>query len=179
VASVALGQRFGVAKKATLISVKSIKRTNDRLKALKLIHADLTSSNPLRPYQPDPKKSVVLMPFNFGTDPKVAAAVKALIDPLLELGVPVVVTSGNRRTESDQVSRIPAVLYAADFPIIVVGGTNVNGDRHTTSQGGTQVAVHAPGVDVKLSNKDGSETTDSGTSFGKFPLLRHDLIAPL
>ena len=120
-----------------------------------------------------------LIPFNFETNPRVVEAVKVAIDLILELGVPVVVTVGNRRAEPDEVTRTPAVLYTADLPIIVVSATNINGSRYTSSQSGAKLAVHASGVNVKVSNKDGRETTDTGTSFGKFPTPRCDLTVSL
>jgi hypothetical protein len=89
------------------------------------------------------------------------------------------VTVENRHAEPDEVTRIPTVLYTADFPIIVVGATEINGNRYTSSQGGAKLAVHASGKNVKVSNKDGPETTDTGTSFGKFPTPRYDLTVSL
>jgi hypothetical protein len=89
------------------------------------------------------------------------------------------VTVGNRHAEPDEVTRILAVLYTADFPIIVAGATDINGNCYTSSQGGAKLAVHAPGVNVKVSNKDGPETTDTGTSFAEFPTPRYDLTVSL
>jgi hypothetical protein len=84
----------------------------------------------------------------------------------------VVVTSGNGRKTTDEINNAPAVLYQADFPLIVVGGTDIDGNRHTTSQGGPKLAVHAPGVNVDVSNKDGTKDTRAGTSYGKSPSFR-------
>jgi hypothetical protein len=169
VASVALGQRFGVAKKATLISAKSTRKIIDRLEAIDMVYADLTVSIPNRPYNPDVKKTVVVMSFNFGVEPKVVAEAKRTIMRILKLGVHVVVSSGNGRKTVDQVNKSPAVSYGPDFPVIIVGGTNIDGNRDVFSQGGPNVAVHAPVSEVDVSNKYGTKATKQGTSFGKLP----------
>lgn len=146
--------------------MKATRKTVDRLDVIDDVYEDIAVVNPGRV-----KKCVVLMSFNFGTDAAITAAAKKAIEPILGLGVPVVVTSGNGRRTVDQVDKAPAVLYAADFPIIVVGGTDPAGNRGVYSQGGPKVAVHAPGSELDVSNKDGSRAVPQvqGTSYGKLP----------
>lgn len=113
-----------------MISAKSTRKIIDKLEAIDMVYTDLVVSRPNRPYNPDIKKTVVVMSFNFGSNAKVVAEAKKSIQPILELGVPVVVSSGNQRRTVDQVDKSPAVSYSSDFPVIVVGGTNINGDRN-------------------------------------------------
>ncbi|KAJ4319958.1 hypothetical protein N0V94_003628 [Neodidymelliopsis sp. IMI 364377] len=159
VASVALGQRFGVAKKATLVSVKCTHKTIDMLTGIELVYTDLAIKNPARA-----KKSVVNLSWNLGNKDIVRDRLRKAIEPILNIGVPVVVTSGNDRKNSDKSDKAPANLYAADFPIIVVGGTDQNGNRGSYSQGTQANAVHAPGNPVDMSKKDGSKLSTWGTS---------------
>jgi copper homeostasis protein CutC len=146
----------------------------NRLEAIDLIYEDLFVPKRNRPYQPDVKKTVVVMSFNLGTDANTAVDATAAIKPILELGVPVVVSSGNKRKTVDHSDKIPAVLYAPDFPLIVIGGTDINGNRDTFSQGGPKVAVHAPGSNIDVSQKHGTKATGKGTSFGKFEIIREN-----
>jgi hypothetical protein len=165
VASVALGQRFGVAKQATLISVKSLPDFVDKLESFDMVYADIAIKNPGRV-----KKAIVVMSVSYPPTEGGELALDDAIRPLLDLGVPVVVSSGNERQSHDESTNMPAKLYQPDFPIIVVGGTDVNGNRVDSSQGSDKNAVHAPGQDVDVSDKDGSKKTKKGTSFGKFHL---------
>ncbi|KAH8730501.1 peptidase S8/S53 domain-containing protein [Phaeosphaeriaceae sp. PMI808] len=160
VASVALGQRFGVAKKATLISVKTTSKAVDNLAAFELVYTDIAIKNPTRA-----KKSIVNVSWTLGNSANIQSELRKAIEPLLNIGVPVVVASGNQRKSSDSSDEAPATLYAPDFPIIVVGGTDPNGNRDSFSQGKRANAVHAPGSQIDVSNKDGTKAQDKGTSF--------------
>ena len=80
-----------------------------------------------------------------------------------------VVASGNDRKSSDLSNEAPANLYAPEFPIIVVGGTDPSGNRDDFSEGKRLNAIHAPGSQTDVSNKDGTKASpqEQGTSFGK------------
>jgi hypothetical protein len=67
------------------------------------------------------------------------------------------------------------VLSAPDFPLINVGASDVNGERAVFSQGGPQLSVHAPGVGVEFSNKDGTQATGDGTSYGKLLAIPYSM----
>jgi hypothetical protein len=84
------------------------------------------------------------------------------------------VASGNDRESSDLSIEAPATLYAPEFPIIVVGGTDPSGNRDSFSQGKRLNAIHAPGSQIDVSNKDGTKADPQewGTSFGKLPPLQ-------
>jgi hypothetical protein len=162
VASVAVGQRFGVAKKATLVSVKALLDSIDLLQAIDNIYKDVVFDNPSRV-----QKTVVVCPWSVENDDKqLLAAFRATFDRLFKMGIPVVMSSGNHRKSSDDINRLPQVLSAPDFPLINAGGSTINGERVDTSQGGPKLTVHAPGIDVEVSNKDGIKAVAKGTSFG-------------
>ncbi|KAH7363689.1 peptidase S8/S53 domain-containing protein [Pyrenochaeta sp. MPI-SDFR-AT-0127] len=146
VASVALVQRFGVAKKATLISVKTTSEAVDNLAAIEMAYADISIKNPARA-----KKSVVNISWTLGNSANIE--------------IPVVVASGNERKSSDLSNKAPATLYALDFPVIAVGGTDPSGNRDNFSQEKRANAVHAPGSQIDVSNKDGTKVQEEGTSF--------------
>jgi hypothetical protein len=171
VASVAVGQRFGVAKKATLVSVKVLPDSIDILQAIDNVHQDVVFDNPTRL-----EKCVVVCPWSFDTpDPELAALFRVTFGRLFKAGIPVVASSGNRRRNSDAINRLPQVLSAPDFPLINVGASDVNGERAVFSQGGPQLSVHAPGVGVEFSNKDGTQATGDGTSYGKLLAIPYSM----
>ncbi|KAF2125230.1 subtilisin-like protein [Dothidotthia symphoricarpi CBS 119687] len=160
VASVALGQRFGVAKGATLIAVKAIPTVVDRLEAVELVYEDIVN-NPDRV-----KKCVVVTPWTVkNNDPAYEEAFTIVFKRLLGLGVPVVAAAGNERKRSDDIDKLPPLLFGPKFPIINVGGSDNNGVRGGSSQGGSKLAIYAPGQGVELSDKDGKSVVGSGTSF--------------
>lgn len=162
-----MGRKFGVAKSATLISVKTQRDPVDSLEGLKNIALDI-DKNPDRA-----KKTVVLIATGIDYNPNDpddqtwADQYKEAYQPLLDRGVPVVVASGNERRSSDEVSTLPAYLFDSSFPVIVVGGTDKNGNRVANSQGGDKLAVHAPGDAVEYVDKTGAKMANTGTSVGE------------
>lgn len=71
VASVALVQRFGVAKKATLISVKTTSEAVDNLAAIEMAYADISIKNPARA-----KKSVVNISWTLGNSANIESELR-------------------------------------------------------------------------------------------------------
>ncbi|KAH7131789.1 peptidase S8/S53 domain-containing protein [Dendryphion nanum] len=152
VASIALGKKYGVAKAATLASVKIIDSVSI-LEGLELILDDVQDN-------PDPaSKSVVLMSMVFREEkfdsPEEArksdtgAAVTERFGDLMDVGVPVVVSSGNYALlGSPRIDNIPPILEGPDLPLIVVGAATYEGERAAFSQYGDQLSLYAPGTEV-------------------------------
>jgi hypothetical protein len=175
VASKALGKKYGVAKGATLVSVKlrkpSKRINNDFNQGLELILENLLAKTERQ------SKSVVISSLGFGEgkDPKTDddnATMKRLLKKLFDLGVPFVTSSGNLGNLKPNIHRLPKILEGPDVPIINVGAVTNFRELAFYSQGGTQLTVHAPGgLDTfKLtgqSKDSGIPRDDSGTSFGK------------
>jgi hypothetical protein len=168
VASKALGQKYGVAKGATLISVKTINTMGDYLKALSLIQADIRATTEVG------MRSVIVA--STGGE-KSTNHDEAREDPqgklfldyfeaLFAEGVVIVFSAGNQANKgSPNIDNMPKVLEDADTPIINVGGSTYEGDRYVSSQAGPQLTVYAPGEDVESLTKDnGLPFASDGTS---------------
>jgi subtilisin family serine protease len=182
VASKALGQINGIAKGATLISVKLRYEIGEIMFAFTLIKHDLLNRR-----LEDGKAlnavvvCTVLEPEIF-PDPDVAKKSRKgqnlirVLDSIHSEGVPIVFASGNAGDISgrENIDNYPQVLEGPGTPIINVGGTTLQGDRWGKSQGGPQLTIYAPGEDVgiqgKLDGKDG-ESLVAGTSVGKLPCI--------
>jgi subtilisin family serine protease len=171
VASAALGQQFGVAKGAKLVVVKHLNTMTDSLKAFDMIYQDIVIDRPDRIL-----KSVIVMCAGFTRGDTISNedwkrngdAWDDALSPLLRKGIPIVLASGNNRKLSDNMNGLPETLQKQTFPVINVGSVDAKGNRAENSQGGSQLAVHAVGVDVELPMRDGKIDKASGTSFGKF-----------
>jgi hypothetical protein len=165
-----------------LISVKTERSGElpDYADAIRLIVTDI-EANPGRELN-----SVVMTAMNFDdglTLEKIRLDLRSqmYLKPfraLLNMGVPVVLTAGNRATNSgsQMIDEYPAVAQDQDTPFINVGASTYDGDRAEFSQYGSQLTIYAPGQDVECQTKeDGKSGTDSGTSLGKF---RPSLLIP-
>jgi hypothetical protein len=100
---------------------------------------------------------------------------------VMDYGIPIVLASGNLGDQEERkvIDNIPQVLEQADFPVINVGATTLEGKPWSKTQGqgtqddteegtkvGTQLTMYAVGVDVQVHNHiDGEAIIDSGTSF--------------
>jgi hypothetical protein len=171
VAAKALGRIYGVAKKATLISVKAVTTSGSVSEGLELILEDVTDIHPERA-----DKRVVIYARHFPSEGKspdewrdsnVGRQFTCLFKDLADAGVPVVVSSGNARSRNQEIDTIPAVLEGPDVPIIVVGAASKEGRRELYSQGGDQLTVYAPGTVNTQSKEDGKDVGVLGTSFCK------------
>lgn len=89
---------------------------------------------------------------------------------VLNLGVPFVCAAGNYRQEPgrDNIDTMPALFQDEDTPLINVGAADYEGKRARMSQGGNQLTIYAPGVDIAVPQKeDFQEGIASGTSLGQ------------
>lgn len=189
VASKALGKIYGVAKGATLISVKLTDDPAGMSDALELVGEAISDD------EERAKKSVVIMSKNcIGKEISREDAIKTaygrelagLLNFILKRRVPVVLSAGNHRgdiKENDEDKRkkidtMPPILVDdKDLPLINVGAATLDGKAAPFSQGtGTdELTVFAPGVDVEVLFKAGGKSSKaSGTSFGKVNLPLSD-----
>jgi hypothetical protein len=169
VASKALRQKYGVAKGATLVSVK-VKadergpRTADFIQGLDLA-ADHIANREERK-----GKSVVISSLGCSDDPGDAILMRPILDRLFSLGVPFVSSSGNTAPFIEEINKLPKVLEGADTPIINVGAADNLRKKASYSQGGPHLTLYAPGglYNFQLtgqSKEDKVEKGVSGTSY--------------
>ncbi|KAF2176958.1 subtilisin-like protein, partial [Zopfia rhizophila CBS 207.26] len=170
VSSQAVGRKYGVAKAATLVSVKlrsKDRRIIDFLQGLETVTKHLEG-------KPDRHaKSVVISSLGFKsqmtpekakTDPD-AGLMRTYFDSLFEMGVPFVSSSGNLGDLFKTIDRLPKVLEDKDTPIINVGAVDMDGNKPQMSQDGPQLTISAPGIGVTGQTKEeGKEGSQPGTS---------------
>lgn len=151
VADKALGQQYGVAKNAKLISVMTGSHGwREYLWALEDILADL-QKHPERQ-----KHSVITHSVAYSEDGgcKIATArgdaeVKAAMQALMDMGGVIVAASGNyadKPGRGHEIDTYPALFAADDFPLIVVGACDAEGNEAPFSQGGSKLTTCALGV---------------------------------
>jgi subtilisin family serine protease len=170
VASHAAGQKYGVAKEATIIAVKLRKNGRaiyDFIEGLQRI-IDNLNKNPNR--QP---KAIVTCSLGFKmwmthdlakSDPD-AMVIRPLLEALFEMGVPFISSAGNYARINTVIDRLPKVLEDPYTPIINVGAVDKDGRKITESQDGPQLTISGPGFEVNGQTKDdGIEGTPKGTS---------------
>jgi hypothetical protein len=174
IASLALGQFHGVAKGATLVSVKYCGELADAIDALEKARQDISAKN-------RQMNSVVVFPVGDppATDKNVVitTSAKALeaywsIHRILEMGVPVVTPAGNdRRDRRDTIDFWPSYWEdRTQYPLINVAETDNFGFRSETSQAGDQVTTWAPSWGAHVMTRDGNTEEDAGTSMGKLTI---------
>lgn len=142
----ALGKTYGVAKNAKLIAVQlGATDTREIIASFYEIEHDLLI-NPERR-----KRSVITMsllgPPNDGTSEK-AQTLKKLVSTMMNIDVPVVIAAGNEAPRRPVIDSLPGIWAAPDFPILVIGSTNKEGQVARDSQGGEQVFLHAVGEGI-------------------------------
>jgi len=188
VASKAVGAKYGVAKKATLIPVKITSVLDDMLDAFELIADDLDPDGKpgrgmytSRLYQPkinrshfnSAMKAVVVSSMSFGEgfthDTAIAdskgKALKTYMDDIIALGTPIITSAGNHGEERPKIDQMPQVFEDGDFPIINVGAVNYQGKLWSHSQDGDQVTIYAPGDKAEAQSKnDKAPLEGEGTS---------------
>ncbi|KAI0013932.1 peptidase S8/S53 domain-containing protein [Xylariaceae sp. FL0662B] len=167
-ASKAVGSTYGVAKKAMLVVVKLPRamELEDFFLALSALE------NHFKANTDRVKRSVITLSLGWAVNPNTileAAAIKARIRNLMNMGIPIVVASGNNANDPGRmnVDTIPAVWEAPDYPLIVVGSTNSRGKLSAFSQRGPHVTLHATGEDITCMSTSGAQpiTGKQGTSY--------------
>ncbi|VTT64489.1 unnamed protein product [Fusarium fujikuroi] len=163
----ALGTRFGVSKKATLIVVRMHEVTSEEFQAaLELILADL-EDHPERQ-----KNSVVTMSLTLGQDWEEDDNLPdftELFQKLFAMDVPLVCISGNIEEgfEEPEVDEYPPLMEGPDLPLIVVGSVDSTGNRSEFSKGGPHVTLHAVGDPIECLPRDSKDPVErAGTSYG-------------
>lgn len=167
-------EKYGIAKKATIIPVKIFADEEDMIEGFARIYDHIVANNRA-------SKSVIVC--SLGTagtksrqdvinDPDLGAML-IWFNAIMDLGTPIVLAAGNARDGSEraEIDTFPQVLEAADTPIINVGAAGRDGGLAEFSQGGPQLTVHAPGVKVFALKKDSTSDLYDGTSVGRFSLL--------
>jgi hypothetical protein len=176
VALLALGNMYGVAKRAVLVPVKIVPRMSDLAEGFKRAANDI-ADHPGREMRsvvlcavqdPEPSDPSTSRIQNIGVEVFMQAAGK-----LFDLGVPIVAAAGNERNiETEKrmdIDAWPPNLEHKDFPLINVGAVRADGVRWDRSQGGDHLTTYGPGATgVRGLNKDGSIAYNSGTSMGTF-----------
>jgi hypothetical protein len=161
---------------ATLISVKIQYNADEFGVAMELILEDLRR-HPERAHQSVIVASTGWDEPGFDTYEKVkqdqeCQKMYALdIRKILSLGVPIVCAAGNyaERPGRGNIDSLPMLFSDETTPIINVGAADYNGQRAPFSQGGSQVTIYAPGVDIEVPFKIDHQTkTVPGTSVGKY-----------
>ena len=91
--------------------------------------------------------------------------IQEIIQEIFDSGGVVVTAAGNAGATAgrSQVDMVPADWNSPNFPIIVVGAVDNEGNVAPFSQGGPKVTIHAPGVGVSCPQSD--ERQYSGTSY--------------
>jgi hypothetical protein len=177
VASVALGARYGVAKHATLVSVKwhiedgVIDDIND---AFAKVYWDIKDNG--RENQAvvlcaigDPGPSPANAESEHGSSAK---RQHSTIRSIMEQGVPVITTAGNDRDGKyrENVDFWPSIWGSPTYPLIVVGETNDEGFRPEQAQGGLRVSTWAPAYGAIRLKKNGDAMRGSGSSLGTYSI---------
>jgi hypothetical protein len=164
---------------ATLVSVKTGYDSDEILAGINLILDDIRA-RPGREhrsvvvvsggwYEPD-KKTYEKVKNDHGLQVMYGNDIRAL----LELGVPIVCATGNdaQKPGRETIDSLPALFADETTPIINVGAVDSNGERAPFSQGGGQVTIYAPGVDIEILYKyDDQQKIEFGTSLGKRSLI--------
>ncbi|KAH7392248.1 peptidase S8/S53 domain-containing protein [Phaeosphaeria sp. MPI-PUGE-AT-0046c] len=174
VAARILGTKFGLAKEATLISVKMTFDSLDFSAAISMVLDDL-EANPGREH-----RSVISFAGGWGEVDRDANTYEKLknddvlqrefgytLRRIMNLGVPIVCASGNygEKQGRENIDTLPALFQDEDTPLINVGAADYEGKRAPSSQGGSQLTLYAPGVDIIIpQNTDFQSRKGSGTS---------------
>lgn len=175
-ASKALGRNYGVAKGATLISVKTT-HSGSIIEGFELILEDLSEFHPERAGKSVVMMSMVIAEEIFSSPEEARKDVLGiqftdLFNDIMDLGVPIVVSAGNYGDKGRKdIDNVPPILEGPDLPLMVIGGATESGERAPFSQEGNQVALYGPGVNVKCRAKDGSTQDDGGGTSVAVPIV--------
>ena len=153
VASLAVGKTYGVAKKATVYSVRVLNCIGVGPWSVIIDGINYAA----RHASENNHCSVISMSLS---GPYMWTANAAISKVVNEMGIPVVVSAGN--SQGDACYRSPSSTPEA----ITVGATNQNDELYLYSNGGSCVDIFAPGDDIEAASHECSNctTTMSGTS---------------
>jgi subtilisin family serine protease len=148
------GTKYGIAKKANLISVKVLNRRGSGSAANLIAGIDWVA------IQPRPNGAVINMSLGFGS---VVSPVDEAVNAAVEAGVVVVVAGGNANSDACNISP------ASNTNAITVGATAKDDSKASFSNFGSCIDIFAPGVDIiscgtKNSPAFFSYSAKSGTS---------------
>ncbi|KAK0641822.1 peptidase S8/S53 domain-containing protein [Cercophora newfieldiana] len=163
----AVGQDYGVSKRATLVVVRMADLTlMEMMCALAEVILDLED------YPERRKRAVVTMSLGgplYDVTNVVHNMIDGLVGRIIRFDVPVVVPAGNSADESgrEQIDCVPAIFASDSNPLIVVGSTNTTGYRSEFSQTGPQLTLYGVGEEVTChSDPSGLPAINKeGTSF--------------
>jgi hypothetical protein len=169
-----LGQKYGVAKQATLVIVAVGEITTDEMtEAFEAIAQDLKDHPERR------KRSVVTMSMSGPPlDPSIDyhlfhAAIKSVMDS----DVPVVVSAGNWGKDPNHkfIDTVPAIFARQDrnYPLIVVGSVDKTGHPSDFSQLGETISAVGEDTTCLTESDTTPKTGLDGTSFCKFTPVPH------
>jgi hypothetical protein len=167
----AAGNKYGIAKKATIVPVKIVNEATDMIEGFAQIYDHIVANNRA-------SKSVIVC--SKGTldpttrdavinDPSLSVAL-VYFNAIIDLGTPIVYAAGNQRegTLRNNIDSFPQVLQDENTPLILVGAAKKDGGRKEDSQGEpSRLTVHAPGEGVFALKKDSKTELFDGTSVGK------------
>lgn len=177
VSSKAVGKKYGVAKRATLVSVKmrneKSRSTADFIKAVEDVVDHLADDS-----RADRRsKTVIISSLGFSkADPTHTTLLRPIFESLFALGIPFVSSSGNLGELIPDINKLPKTLAGPDMPILIVGAVDDQRKKTPYSQvGKDEDMIYAPGgteahkveVQSKLDKNEGegSPGEDKGTSF--------------
>lgn len=177
VASKAAGWKCGVAKRAKIVSVQMTYEDGDQSVALDMALWHIKGKHRMR-------NSIVLCSVSAGWDFSSieATELRRVQQALMREGIPIVYSAGNDVGRSSNIDHINTITESPTHPLIVVGATDFHGVRwfdddledgeQQGSQGGPHLTVYAVGKDSMIQERqDGSTTTETGTSFGRWWLI--------
>jgi Tol biopolymer transport system component len=147
------GTTYGVAKRASLKSVRVLGCSNTGPASQVISGIDWVAANHSTP-------SAALMAFSIGSTTTGASALDAAVSALVASGVPAVVAAGNNNLSAG--TRSPARVAEA----ITVGAVDQFDTRASTSNFGSALDIFAPGVNIDSADwaSDTATATRTGTS---------------
>ncbi|OCK74996.1 subtilisin-like protein [Lepidopterella palustris CBS 459.81] len=163
IAAKAAGEHYGIAKGATIISVKCMDTFVDQMEGFGDVKADILKAGL------NARRGKTVVVFS-GSHPNPNPATATVQDTKIRMqwfsdqGIPVVIAAGNEGTNRPEIDMIPMKLDGGILQLINVGAANWEGDKRPASHAGPKVTVYAPGTGVPTMKKDGSEMLETGTS---------------
>ena len=123
-------------------------------------------------------RSVVVLPAAWTNTPdrtQDSLKIERTMRDLFDINTVIVVPSGNyaKGTSRQDVDTFPSLWEDENFPLIVVGAVDQDGNYATFSQRGRHVTTWAPGVSISCSGDHSPGTSyGTGTSFSA-PMVSH------
>ncbi|KAF2831048.1 subtilisin-like protein [Ophiobolus disseminans] len=167
VASKAVDAKYGIAKKATLIPVKTTPDYIDILDGFERIIKDLEKA-PGRALRAVVVFSTTLeegLNYETALDFPQDQAFHNYLVKIMNLGTPIVNSAGNGALRSLDMDGLPQVFTDELTPLINVGSADFAGKRWYKSQEGTQLTTYGPGFIVGQSRTNKKDFESVGTSY--------------